>query len=62
MNASEAGDHELYNLNEDPLEVHNLASDPAEKERMEDLLGRIEKWQEETGDTVNIQHEYDPIA
>ncbi|MFW6302985.1 MAG: sulfatase [Candidatus Sumerlaeota bacterium] len=62
LNASEVGDHELYNLKDDPLEMNNLAGDPNYTDKMEELLGRIEKWQEKTGDKVKLQHAWDPIS
>jgi arylsulfatase A-like enzyme len=51
LNWSAAGEHELYNLNDDPLETINLASRPDMRPRLEELHGRIRKWQERTGDS-----------
>lgn len=48
----EFGDHELYNLTDDPYETKNLARDPGQKDRMVELSGRISAWQRETGDPV----------
>ncbi|MDO6854082.1 sulfatase [Cellulophaga lytica] len=41
---------ELYNLNEDPDEVHNLANDPKYATELEKMRGRLNKWIKETGD------------
>ncbi len=51
---SPLGFHELYNLNDDPGETKNLAIDPEHKPIMRDLRGRIVKWQEQNGDTVEL--------
>ena len=49
---SPAGYHELYNLDDDPLERHNLANDPAHRERMRNLTRRIVRWQERVEDPM----------
>jgi N-sulfoglucosamine sulfohydrolase len=41
---------ELYELTTDPEEVHNRAADPAMKPVLDDLLGRIKKFQTATRD------------
>ncbi|GLA33887.1 hypothetical protein AnigIFM63309_003910 [Aspergillus niger] len=41
---------ELYDLEEDPREVHNLAKDPAYAAVLDDLRLRLEKWQRQTED------------
>ena len=41
---------ELYDLDEDPLELVNLATDEKHKERLLEFRGRLEKWQDETLD------------
>ena len=41
---------ELYDLDKDPHEVRNLAADPAHREILEDLRGKLGTWMEETGD------------
>lgn len=48
------GEHELYDLNADPGETTNLAGDPSQRDRMNDLLARIKTWQETTGDAVSL--------
>ena len=52
LNYSPLGEHELYNLGDDPLEMDNLASDPDMRPQMEALVSKIRCWQEETGDGV----------
>ncbi|MFP4107275.1 MAG: sulfatase [Phycisphaerae bacterium] len=51
---SRIGEHELYDLNSDPLEQNNLAGDPAQAGRIADLQKRIEAWQQRTGDTLQL--------
>ena len=41
---------ELYDLNADPHEAQNLAGSAAHRKVQRDLLGRLERWQRETGD------------
>jgi arylsulfatase A-like enzyme len=52
MNLGTAGDHELYDLNTDPLETRNLARDAKHRDRMRQLRGRIAAWQEKTADPL----------
>jgi N-sulfoglucosamine sulfohydrolase len=40
----------LYNLENDPLELNNLAGDPAHKETLTELRKRLEAWQRKTED------------
>jgi N-acetylglucosamine-6-sulfatase len=40
---------ELYDLQEDPEEMHNLIGDPAHQERIEELNVRLFDWLESTG-------------
>jgi arylsulfatase A-like enzyme len=42
----------LFNLKEDPLEEHDLAGDPAQAGRIEELMGMLARLQTETGDTL----------
>ena len=54
FNCSKLGEHELYNLHEDPVETRNLARDPQYSSLLRDLTTRLWRWQEETGDTVDL--------
>ena len=54
FNCSPLGMHELYDLNSDPGECRNLATDPEQKPRMNEYLSRIQRWQRMTGDTANV--------
>lgn len=54
FNCSPLGEHELYNLDEDPLETHNLATQEELRPLVEELAGRIRRWQERTADAVAI--------
>jgi len=54
FNCSTVGEHELYDLSADPLEMRNLARHDAQKKRMGDLRDRIARWQQRTGDKVEL--------
>lgn len=54
FNCSPAGEHELYNLDQDPLETTNLATDPRYRDLMKDLQEKIVDWQERTEDDVKL--------
>ncbi len=54
FSCSPRGDHELYDLNEDPGETTNLATDGEYLPLMRDLRERIVRWQERTGDEVEL--------
>ena len=47
-------EHELFNLNNDPQERHNLAKNITYKDIMNKLLGKIKKWQLKTGDSLKL--------
>lgn len=48
--ADERPAEELYDLTNDPGELHNLASDPAYRDRLESMRETLDRWIEETGD------------
>ncbi len=54
FNCSPLGEHELYNLHEDPGETENLIDDPAVTELVADLYERLLRWQETTGDDARL--------
>jgi arylsulfatase len=54
LNYSPLGEHELYNLDDDPWETSNLAPRPEMRAQMEVLADRIRRWQERTGDGVDL--------
>ena len=37
--------HELFDLQADPDEIHNLADDPRHKQTLDDLQARLKAWQ-----------------
>jgi len=41
---------ELYDLVNDPHELDNLAADPVHRERIQQMMARLERWMAETGD------------
>ena len=44
------GHHELFNLNDDPLEIHNLYGTPETDVIVKDLKDRIRAWGVRTND------------
>ena len=52
LNRSPLGEHELYNLTEDPGETRNVVGDPGNRDLMQDLCRRIGTWQERVEDLV----------
>ena len=57
LNYSPLGEHELYNLRQDPLETTNLATDAAHRPLMKELAERIVSWQRRTDDAVEVRPE-----
>jgi arylsulfatase A-like enzyme len=54
LNYRRSGDHELYNLDDDPYEKRNLANDPDHKDRIEELYAKILDWQRRKRDPVYL--------
>ncbi len=54
LNLSDADRGELYDLNSDPHEQHNLFDGPQQSERVRDLTGRIHAWQQATGECLAL--------
>lgn len=50
LNLYTQGQHELYDLNNDPCEMTNLADNQGQKSRIKDLTDRIRHWQVQTKD------------
>lgn len=50
---------ELYDLDNDPHEVHNLAGDPAYRDVLERLKGRLRTFQERTKDPWILKWDYE---
>lgn len=50
----ELGDHQLFDITGDPREQTNLAGDPKQIPRMNELLRRIRRWQHRVGDDVPV--------
>ena len=58
LNLSEIGEHELFNLREDPLETHNCYCEKQYREVVQKLSDYIKQWQKETNDRVRLALEY----
>jgi arylsulfatase A-like enzyme len=52
FNWSSAGEHQLFDLANDPGERMNLANDSAMRGKINECIGMIQQWQEKTRDTV----------
>ncbi len=50
---------ELYDLQKDPHELKNLATDPASKDVLADLRARLKGWQQKTRDPWVVKYEYE---
>jgi N-sulfoglucosamine sulfohydrolase len=50
---------ELYDLEKDPNELKNVASDPAQAEVLKDLRARLKEWQEKTKDPWVIKYRHE---
>jgi len=45
----------LFNLADDPQEMHDLAADPNQKERISDLFARLLKLQDQMDDSLDLR-------
>jgi len=54
FNCSPLGEHELYNLHNDPLETCNLIHEPEHRDMVRGFVDRIRAWQAETGDEEDL--------
>jgi len=48
------GEHEYYDLRNDPKEIHNLAKENRARPRIQELRKELADWQQATGDTAEI--------
>jgi len=54
LNYRRCGQHELYNLSEDPYEINDVSDDPAQRHRIETMYGKILGWQRRNRDPVYL--------
>jgi hypothetical protein len=52
---------ELYDLQKDPIEYHNLGDDPGYREIKEDLIRQLQAYRERTGDPFLDQAFFDKV-
>jgi arylsulfatase A-like enzyme len=45
---------ELYDLQNDPGQLHNLAADPAQKRHLDRLMAAFKKWHADTFDSFMV--------
>jgi len=55
-------EEELYDLQDDPHEVHNLADNPKHQEILHELRAELEKWIKETGDQGEFPEDDEVVA
>ena len=55
-------EEELYDLQNDPHEVHNLADDPKHQEILKDLRAKLAAWIKETGDQGEIPEDEEVVT
>ncbi len=53
-NYTNTGELELFNLNTDPGERHNLAAQPEQRARLADLHRQLQAWQKDAGDDATL--------
>ena len=54
LNVHQSGEHELYDLQADPGEMHNAFYDPANRQVVTSLWERLHAWQRETTDPLGL--------
>ena len=54
LNLRDTGEHELYNLRSDPLELHNVVHTEEARPIREILTTQIKSWQERTADRIAL--------
>ena len=54
LNISSIGDHELYDLSGDPLELDNLYGSPQQRDRVDAMADTLHRWQQRTGDSLPL--------
>ena len=50
---------ELYNLEDDPHEINNLANDPKHQELLKQLQTKLKAWQKKTRDPWILKWKYE---
>lgn len=48
---------QLFDLQDDPNEMHNLANDVNQKQRVDDLMHKLQEWQQSMGDKLPLTSE-----
>ena len=51
--------HELYNMEADPAEIENLASNPEFERTLSNLQDRLRAFQEASGDPWVVKYKYE---
>lgn len=46
---------QLFNLRKDPLEINNLATEPSNQSKVDEMMKLLAEWQKETGDTAVLK-------
>jgi arylsulfatase len=54
LNCSPLGEHELYNLTDDPGETRNVVRDAGSRELVRELYDRLRGWQKQVADPVDL--------
>lgn len=56
LNCSPLGEHELYDLADDPGETRNVVDDAGNRDVIHNLYDRLRAWQETVSDPVDLSH------